>query len=1163
MISSLAFKLALVYLLPYIYLGIKKHEKHGDNVCLTTSYISIDDVTSVTNIELELENMLFRTKYVRNATHNFVLVDLPPMIGLCMMMSMHAPTLTCGDRDTITMSELIEKLDTRLVKGAFDLRNFDYRHKETYTDLIKTGTYNYPFMVQSFPSLAVKLSAPVMLVSGNDCGAINCSIPRVQDFFIDGVRDTAVYVASHLAVKHIYNPYISSHVNRLLSPPLRYLSGPFRRWYNGALYAADNLNARAFESGLSASPQNIRMSTIAHEIAEGLPTYEFTGPLIENSVSVQLPSSIGSIDSINSMSLFKSPVSSGASSLSSGAATGIIASSRDAPVLGAVSTSRGLRVKYFSAPTLPNLGIGTNAMNAMSHTAIDALTQVPVRTVLAGQPSTINIIRSNSRNILAALSKTIKRIPKGRKRRQANVISRKIATSIRAVGKLAQKIPSWAVHTSLITVPWVFAGMQHLTTMDQNITVIHPIQRLASYERYFIAMSTLLFCQCFHNDEIRNEVNARTDANDTVRLNGKVYSAADIVFDIRLGIPGETLRLCSPFFAKQFVGMGQEVLLETLSVHFDTSRMLGDVLLYNGPAKYIVNDYVAYFNDVFPQFSPYIRYENQDNPDGPLVKVAEYNNNFSRSRRSSPLPQRVKRHSYTYTSRDYTGANRGAPRIFFDSGSAFTMSVQYLLDTPKLRYEFDILQATHYNTSFSYYKSLRHFTATSSIDFNDARSHSSFKAVGNITLLEILRGMNPFDLYIPRLNIIRELINGYDMNGDIRRLRRKSVKVNVQLEYADIPSILGLFYLIEYPTDLDGCRRIMKKDVPNDVMQHIGAVLYRTKFARVPLLIVASNTPILNSLKSMFIVHVRVMEDIGTWALYSPIMLTTALSMIPSGAYTICLSKAKSHTSAYSLFGEANTDLGADSLFADACDLASLHVTFDKHVSEILENQNMPDRLKSLLSKEPGSVYSMPSGGLYDPIISEVIGMVEPGHRAELEDNLRGAHDEGDTASRGRGVSQTGEKQRAGMGTIDPNTHLPAPQKSATKDTMLTLHHAPSDETSASASLAHTEAPKIETYLIRTPMEYIDTSGENEYVESNLQQERENTRDITQIMSDHIAEFAVMGVLIVFLGLVVSLTVKEINKLRTMRDRHIIGETLPMVESCDLRQVAFHDVTTE
>lgn len=1005
MISPIAFKLAVVYLLPYIYMASRFKERIGDNIYMTTSYITIDNVVTVSETEVEIENMIFRTKYIANQTAGFILVDLPPTIGLCTIITLHAPMLHCKDRDTIKVSEMEEKLDTRLVRSAFGVLDFNFCDKASIGALIRSGIYNYPFMVQSFPSLAVKLRAPIELVEGNDCGAVNCSIPRVADFFIDGARDTAVYVASHYAIKYLYNPYIAPTVNRWFGPPLKYLSGPFRRWYNGALYSADHLSARSFEAGAPAAPENIHMSTISREIAEGLPPYRVAGPSMDVGVQANSINSIGSVSSDDSLTLFKSPISSGAStSMASGSATGVVASSRDAPILGAVRGAGGLGMKYPSMPILPNLGRSTQAMSTLSQTTVDSLVQVPTRTILAGQPVTFNIIRSNNRNVLATLSRAFRRIPKVRRRRQASTISRQIATGIRATNRLLGKIPSWVGHTALVATPWVFSGVTHLTTLDLNITVIHPIQRLASYERYFIAMATLLFSQCFHNAEIRQFVEAGMESNDTLRLGGRRYTAADIVFNLQTGMPGDTLRVCSPFFASQVVGLGGEILLETLSVHFDTSSILEDVLFYNGPAKYIINDYSAYFNDVFPNFSPYSRYNNRGHPSESLVKVAEYDTNFARTRRGSgqgttpsiTTKHRKKRASYTYTARDNVGKRMTAPNILLDSGSSFTMSVQALLDTPKLRYEFDILQAVHYNTSFLYYKSLRHFVATSSVNFNDVSSHSSFKVVGNITLVEIMRGMNPFDLYAPRLNVIRELINGYDMEGDIRRLRRMAVKVNSQLEYSNIPHILGLFYLLEFPTDLSGYEKIVNQDVPPITMQQIGAALYRTRYSRVPLLIVTSNNAILLSLKSMFMVHVRVLEDIKTWALYSPVMLTTSLTMISSGAYTICVSKTKSHTSKFTLFGDTNAELGVDALFADACDLATLHITFDNHASEILENQNMPDRLKSLLSIEPKTSYQMPSGGLYDPIVSEVINMVEPSHRLELDDRLRGAHDEGD-----------------------------------------------------------------------------------------------------------------------------------------------------------------------
>lgn len=996
MISPIAFKFAVIYLLPYIYMAMHPNSYSGNNIHLTTSYISISNVNSVTEIKVKIINTKFVTKYVSNRTHGFILIDLPPSVGLCPILSLHAPMLSCTDRDTISMNELHTKLDTTLIRRSFGVQTFVYADKISIEAVIESGHFDYSFMVQSFPSLAVKLKAPIKLVEGNDCGAVNCSIPRYSDFFIDGAKDTAIYFGTHLAIKHIYNPYVAPTVNRWLGPPLRYISGPFRRWYHDALYAADHLTARGFEAGMSAAPENIGLSAVSRELAGSLPPYEFAGPASSISIPSSVQGNIGSQSVHGSLSSFKSPIPSASSSISmsSGASSGIISSSRDAPVLGAVrATPKGY--KYPSMPSLPTIGRSSTTLISLSTQANDALVQVPLRRTLSGNPIVINAIKSNNRNILSSLFKIFKRTPKIRRRRQVGTFSRRLAQGFRATGKALERVPSWVGHAAAVAVPWILSGVEHLTTLDPTITVIHPIQRLASYERYFIAMTTLIFCQCFHDPSIRETVLSRHDRElDVISIGGKNMTPADVVFDLVRAVPGDTLRECSPFFMNQVTGLSRALLLETLSVHFDVSYVVGDVLFYNGPAKYIISDYTAYYNDVFPNFSPYLYSQENSSHEQSLSKVAAYNNHFSRVRRS----QRSRRASYTLHGREVSGDQpRSYPSILFHSESPFTLSVQYLLDTPKLRFEFDILQASHYNTSFSYYQNLRKFASTSSINFNEATSHSSFRVIRGITLVEIMRGMNPFDLYVPRLNIIRELISGYDLMGDLQNLRRASVKMNVNLEYTSLPSLVGLFYIIQYPTDRSGFHKISNMDVNRDTMKTVGSTLYQMRYARVPMLIIAQTDEILASLKKMFVVHVRVLEDISSWAYYSPIMLTTSITMIPSGAYTICLSKTRTHTSKFSLFGEESADLGWDSLFTDACDVATIHVTFDNVVSEILENQNMPDRLKSLLTVEANSTYAMPSGGLYDPILSEVINMVEPGHETELTSNVRGSHDEGRT----------------------------------------------------------------------------------------------------------------------------------------------------------------------
>lgn len=986
MISIFAFKLSLIYLIPYIYLATRPETHNIDNLGMTTSYLSIRAVNSVSLISLVVSDIKYETKLITNRTNAYILVDLPSTLGLCDMLMVHAPSLECKSRDTISSTTLMKHLDPQLIRKAFNLPGFNYMDKSQILELMASATYNYPFLVQSFPSLAVKLQAPVLLKEGNDCGAEDCTRPRVEDFFIDGVRDTLIYGAVHLGTKHVIKPYVAPALNRIFEPiygrPYRYLKNNFVDWYNRALYAADSMSARAFEAGAPASLQNVAQSSISVEMSELLPDYSFRGPPSVGTSGGIAGSIPPSLSSDSSLTIFKSPIgSSSAVSTASGAMPKFILSTKDAGTSGIVRAA-GLQ-RYQSAPALPALGRGVQATNTLSQTTLDILTKAPVSSVATGELASINVIKSSSRSVLATLSKALRRVPK-RRRRQSSYLSKKVAMSIRAVGRLVDRLPSWVGHAVGVSVPWVFAGTEHLTSFDVTIKTIFPIQKLAPYERYFIAMFTLLAAQCFHDSTIRQNVLSRHPANETISVGAKRFTPADVVFDISLGIPGDTLQECLSIFRGQVLGIEKALLLETLSVHFDTTYVLGDILLYNGPAKYIINDYFAYFNDVFPAFSPYVRHSHT--AEDALSKVEQYNNDFLRAKRHAI---RTKRDSYTF----HSNPSRNE-KVVFRSSSPFTTNVKQLLEVPKLRYEFDILQAAHYNTSFSYYNSLRRYASTQSINFGDTSSSSEFRMLGGITIIEIIRGLNPFDIYLPRLNMVRELIGGYNIEFDIRRLREVSTSVSTRIEYADLPTLLGLFYLLKFPTDMNGFKAIQEKTVSKPIMMRITNHLYRHRYARVPILFITQTEDQLDKLRRMFIVHTRRQDDVSTWVHYSPIMLTTALSMISSGAYSICVSKTRLHTAETTLFGEASSDLGAESLFFDACDLATIHVTYDTFIEELVENLHIPDRVKSLLSVSVGSPYTPPSGGVYDPVLSEIIDKVEPTHGRELLSGIRGSEDD-------------------------------------------------------------------------------------------------------------------------------------------------------------------------
>lgn len=360
----------------------------------------------------------------------------------------------------------------------------------------------------SFPSLATKLDAPARLVEGNTCRAENCSVPRVGDFFLDGARDTAIYAGTYLAFKHVITPYVIPTVARVVSRPVNYLKRPFVEWYNKALYAADGMTARSFEAGAAAAQENIALSSIAALIAEEVPAYSVSAPVLTDiTVSETSASIYGSVNS------FKSPVGSGSlTSLSSAIAPNIISSSREAGTAGLLKV--GNRIKYASAPALPNLGRGTSALRSMSMATSDSLVVVPVQAYVRGGTVSLDIVKSNGRSVLSTILRGLARVPKKR-RRQANIVSRKLATSMRAtgkglgaVGRFFVKIPSWVGHSVGLALPWVFSGVTNLKTFDVRIDIIHPVQNLGHFERYFIAITTLLMAQCFHDKQIRNLVNS-------------------------------------------------------------------------------------------------------------------------------------------------------------------------------------------------------------------------------------------------------------------------------------------------------------------------------------------------------------------------------------------------------------------------------------------------------------------------------------------------------------------------------------------------------------------------------------------------------------------------------------------------------------------------------
>lgn len=972
MISPLAFKIAVAYLIPYIYIVTQTGELDRQSLYLTTSYASIDAVTHVRRVDIEYKTWVLKTKLVRNATAQFILVDLPSAIGLCPFITIHAPSLWCKGGPHLNAHDLYSSLDPKLVQRAFGVPNFQYNNKAKFDEFIMSGFYDYAFMVQSFPSLAVTLKAPVTLRSGNDCGASDCSVPRVEDFFLDGARDTAVGLAVHMGSKYVM-PKLIAKLDPWIGRPISRSREAFVSWYNRALYG-EEVTARAFDAGVGA----VQMSTFVggggsegsslllgqQEIVKGTSHFDgltwrtfYTPPDISPAATSLASASSGAISGVSDT------VRSG----------GLIMSARAAGTAGWVNS--GGMTRFASAPVLPVFSESSTVLRTMSQYTTDVLAGVSVPVAVPGGRATVQVIRSTGRNAWLKTLGGLARIPK-RRRRQLSAINRGAALTLKGMGKALSVVPAWAYNTIAYSAPWIISGVVHLQTFDVTIQTIFPIQTLTSFEKFYIAAATLMFCQCFHDVSLRQTVLARDTNNTVYPIGRKNYTNADVVFDFEKGLPGDILHECSPMFGDQIRGLSPDILFEVLSVHFDTTYVVGSILFYNGPAKYIINDYVAYFNDVYPAFAPVDRNVSLQS----LEDVLRYDTDFLRAKRS-------KRKTYVYSSNYPTPSYK---RLVFDSESSYTISIQHLLDTPRLRYEYDIVKANHYNTSVSYYKDLAYFTDQNIMNPSAIHPASTFRIVKGITILEVMRGVNPFNIYIPRVNIIRELSSGYAMEADLVKLRSAAISAGVSLEYLPLTSLVGLYYLIQYPTDIEGYRKIASGAVERTIMGNIGTALYRMRYARIPILLVVQEGTDIDVLYNMFVMHVRVLDRIDTWKHYSPFMITDRLSLIPSASYSVCISKRAKQPGAGSLFDTGTSvPIGADSLFMDACDMASIHITYDKNIREILENDYLPDRIKSVLSLQSTSDYTPPSGGLYDPVLSELLNVIRPEHRSELEDGIK------------------------------------------------------------------------------------------------------------------------------------------------------------------------------
>lgn len=395
----------------------------------------------------------------------------------------------------------------------------------------------------------------------------------------------------------------------------------------------------------------------------------------------------------------------------------------------------------------------------------------------------------------------------------------------------------------------------------------------------------------------------------------------------------------------------------SLSVMFDISVEVNEVIYYSGFPPYLlgVKDSLA---DFFSLSRKHLWYAED---------AKEHPNEGRRFRRSigGVIPH------------DYSSS--GWPK-----SEDFTYSLSTLLDDMSIRTEFDILQASHYNASVDYYHTLLAAASNSRLWYINIKAPKRLNLELPFSVTRIITTLSPFDMAFPRLLLLREILDGYLPNQHILGLAAAGKRLSLSLRHADLHTILGLAWNYMYPDDVEGSLSLTSGEVDGEDFEDVVSQIYTGKYARIPVLFVFLRPADAVAMSSLFLYPIRNTKSAPSWTTFSPFMSTTSTSFIPWASYSVCISpsimersisKTANRTGLYAIRGKRNRKYME---FKAACVSSTLHLTFEEHVSDILDNALLPHRIKSIMSS--GSTDSAWLAALehdqYDPGLTEILSRV-------------------------------------------------------------------------------------------------------------------------------------------------------------------------------------------
>lgn len=536
----------------------------------------------------------------------------------------------------------------------------------------------------------------------------------------------------------------------------------------------------------------------------------------------------------------------------------------------------------------------------------------------------------------------------------------------------------WVGLSGLIT---SLADIPYLLPEERPTFIVYPTVFLSLIERTYAVPLSLALNNCYATltDSHRQMID---DPNEFILYGaqGRKLFHSDVVFNLTSNEPGMVLRSCHWMFKNKVEGLSDARIRIGLSTLFNLDVQIGEIIFWNGPPSYVTNDFPTFWElggDNLKTFPRPFQIPMEDTISvvgytkylgaGPSSNVTHVFPKFPKRYRRRPIDSGTGERDVMLVKREY-------PAMSWMSSRVLSNRIMYIGEEPTYRHEWDLMQSAM-SDSVSYVNNLHARMSSVFMSTPTDLRPFSVNQLESLDLKQTLLTVRPFDLSVPRLNIMRELTRTIDFENHLIAVGNASIDYGISLSATPLRNIYACYAATSADVidDDELVSEIHQGTIDDASWRFVLKLLYKDVFYRIPIVIVVREKGDIQMLRDSALFPVRTSDSFDSWKYYSPILITDDIGYIDVGMFSLCISPSESgvgvkrgrprrqmededdgipvlsNRPGRSRIGRLK-DAATKKMFRLACLHASRTVYYQKEVTEVATNYAVPSRLRSLLS---------------------------------------------------------------------------------------------------------------------------------------------------------------------------------------------------------------------